>query len=118
MASEINIPLPKTLFELFNDLTGCINNVHSVDLITIDFSKAFDSTSHNKLIHKLKTFGICGKILLWIKEFLNNRSFAIKLNNLILIMRNVMLFNLVKKTYILIIALIILLFILAFVKKF
>ena len=37
--------------------------------------------SHNKLIYKLKTFGICGKILLWIKEFLNNRSFAVKLNN-------------------------------------
>ena len=28
-------------------------------------------------------FDICGKRLLWIKEFLNNRSFAVKLNNYI-----------------------------------
>ena len=56
---------------------------YSLKLRQIDFSKAFDSISHNKLIYKLKTFGICGKILLWIKEFLNNISFAVKLNNYI-----------------------------------
>ena len=63
-------------------LLNCyINNGHSVDIIMIDFSKAFDSILHNKLIYKLKTFGICGKILLWIKEFLNNKNFAVKFNN-------------------------------------
>ena len=68
------------LLQLLNDLTCYINNGHSVDLITIDISKVFDSISHNKLICKLKTFGICGTILLWIKEFLNKISFAVKLN--------------------------------------
>ena len=71
------------LLKLLNDHTDYINNGYSVDLITIDFSKAFNSISHNILIYKLKTFGIYGKILLWIKEFLNNRSFADKLNNYI-----------------------------------
>ena len=66
---------------MLNDLTCYINNEHSADLITIYFSKAFDSISHNKLIYKLKTFGICGKILQWIQDFLCNRSFAVKLNN-------------------------------------
>ena len=79
IGSEINIPLPKTF--LFNELTGYINNEHSVDLITIDFSKALDSISYNKLIYKLKTLDICGKILPLIKEFLSNRSFAIKIND-------------------------------------
>ena len=73
--------LLELLNDLLHDLTCYINNGHSVDLITIDFSKAFDSISHNKLIYKLKTFGTCGTILLWIKEFLNNRSFAVKLNS-------------------------------------
>ena len=69
------------LLELLDDLTCYINNGHSVDLITIDIFKAVDSISYNKLIYKLETFGICGKILLWIKEFSNNRSFVIKSNN-------------------------------------
>ena len=42
------------LLELLNDLTSYINNGQSVDLLTIDFSKAFNSISHNKLIYKLK----------------------------------------------------------------
>ena len=41
------------LLELLNDFTCSINDGHSVDLITIDFSKAFESISHNKLIYKL-----------------------------------------------------------------
>ena len=83
MGSEINIPLPLNLLEFLNDFTCYIDNGHSVNLIMIDFSKAFDSISRNKLIYKLKSFGICDKILLWIKEFLNNRRFAVKLNNYI-----------------------------------
>ena len=55
--------------ELLKDFTCYINNGHSVDLITIDFSNAFDSISHNIFIYKLKSVGICGKILLRIKDF-------------------------------------------------
>ena len=49
---------------------------------------------------------------------LNNLLEWSKRDNLILILRNVMFFTLVKKIYVLIIVLIILLFILAFVKNF
>ena len=62
-------------------VTTLILGMHSVVLITIDFCKTFDSISHNKLVYTLKTLGTCGKIQLWIKECLNNKSFAVKLNN-------------------------------------
>ena len=42
---------------------------HSVDVITVDFTKAFDSISHSKLLYKIKMYGICDKIYSWIKEF-------------------------------------------------
>ena len=42
----------------------------TVDVIYIDFSRAFDSVVHSKLLVKLETFGICGKLLSWITAFL------------------------------------------------
>ena len=40
---------------------------------------AFDSISHSKLLYELKMYGICGKIHSWIKEFLTNRFFNVKI---------------------------------------
>ena len=38
------------------------------------FSKAFDVVSHNKLIARLYSYGVRGPVLLWIKNFLSNRT--------------------------------------------
>jgi len=54
-----------------------------VDVIYIDFSKAFDSVAHSKLIHKPQTFGrpIKGLLLKWIRAFLHGRSQCIVVEN-------------------------------------
>ena len=44
------------------------------DIIYTDFSKAFDSVPHARLITKLKVLGICGDIRGWIEAFLTNRN--------------------------------------------
>ena len=46
----------------------------SFDLIYTDFSKAFDSVPHARLMNKLKVMGITGEVLGWIKSFLTNRK--------------------------------------------
>ena len=69
------------LLELLNNLTNNIDIGNVVDIITIDFVKTFDSINYNKLLVKLHSYGIVDKTLGWIKEFLNNRSFCVKLNN-------------------------------------
>ena len=44
------------------------------DMIFFDFSKAIDSVNHNMLIYKLQKLGFSGKLLLWITDYLTDRS--------------------------------------------
>ena len=44
------------------------------DVVYLDFAKAFDKVDHEILIRKLELFGIKGKLLAWIKDFLLNRQ--------------------------------------------
>ena len=46
----------------------------------LDFSKALDKVSREKLISKLHFYGIRGKTLSWVKDFLDSRSQAVVLN--------------------------------------
>ena len=50
------------------------NGKDQVDLVIIDFSKAFDTVSHRKLLDKLDNYGIDGKLNKWIDQFLTNRK--------------------------------------------
>ena len=54
------------LIDCFNDWTLNIENKQSLDVIYIDFAKAFDSVVHRKLISKLTSYGIRGSLLSWI----------------------------------------------------
>ena len=62
------------LLETFDDWSLAINDRASVITAYIDFSKAFDVVSHNKLLQKLAACGIAGNVLSWIKNFLCGRS--------------------------------------------
>ena len=44
------------------------------DIISLDFSKAFDKVNHAKLILKLHNYGIRDRTLSWMSAFLNGRS--------------------------------------------
>ena len=47
----------------------------TVDMIYLDFSKAFDVVSHSII---LKMLGVYGKLLVWICEFLFCRTMCVK----------------------------------------
>ena len=44
-----------------------------VDVLYLDFSKAFDSVDHGILLHKLQMHGIPGTLLQWFENCLNQR---------------------------------------------
>ena len=51
------------------------------DLVLLDFSKAFDKVSHQKLLLKLHQYGIRGLSLKWIQTFLSGRTQTVVLEN-------------------------------------
>ena len=61
------------LLEFLDKVTGCIDTGDSVDVIFLDFAKAFDKVSHARLILKLRAHDIDGKLSNWIAEWLRNR---------------------------------------------
>ena len=51
----------------------------SVDMVYLDFSKAFDKVDHGILLHKLRAVGITGNICIWLFHFLTGRSHFVRL---------------------------------------
>jgi len=49
------------------------NIIYNIDNIYLDFSKAFDTVPHNRLIVKLQSYGIGGKVVDWISNILTGR---------------------------------------------
>ena len=63
-----------------DDSVKCINLRSQTDVILLDFSKAFGSVPHQRLLLKLAYYGICGKTAAWIKAFSGNRSQVVSVN--------------------------------------
>jgi hypothetical protein len=61
------------LLETLDYISFCIDNGIPVDVILLDFAKAFDTVPHRRLIAKLRAYGISGLVLNWIEAFLKNR---------------------------------------------
>lgn len=68
------------LLSCFNDWSKMHDEGQPVDVIYLDFEKAFDKVSHKKLISKLENFGIRGTLLRWLESFITNRFFKVRAN--------------------------------------
>ena len=58
-----------------------LENGDAVDVIYTDFSKAFDSVPHQRLLLKMKNLGITGKSLKWVEAFISNRKQRVRVDN-------------------------------------
>ena len=50
-------------------------------IISLDFTEAFDTVPHYRLLYKSDWYGIRGKVHAWITSFLNNRILSVVANN-------------------------------------
>ena len=70
------------LLETLEDITASIDEGSEIDMIYLDFSKAFVSVPYRRLLKKLEAHGIKGKILSWIKDFLIGRKQQVVVNGI------------------------------------
>ena len=68
------------LLETFEQWTQILDDGGSIDVIYMDFMKAFDKVPHMRLLVKLQSYGICSKTLDWIKAFLAGRHQRVVVN--------------------------------------
>jgi hypothetical protein len=63
-----------------DDWTEALDNGGEIDCVYTDFSKAFDTVPHRRLIGKLKSYGISAEIVNWIEAFLVHRKQKVIVN--------------------------------------
>lgn len=68
------------LLSLLNIVHNNLDHRSSTDVIYLDIKKAFDSVSHSKLLYKLWSFGITGRLWSWFQAYLSNRSQMVVIN--------------------------------------
>ena len=68
------------LLEFFDSVTKQLGNGSSVDLVYLDFAKAFDKVPYIRLFKKLKAHRIFGDVLNWIRNWLSGRRQQVTIN--------------------------------------
>ena len=68
------------LITQIDDILEAVESGYQVDVIYADMLKGFDRIDIRILCSKLKIFGICGKLLIWIENFVKKRMFAVKVS--------------------------------------
>ena len=62
------------LVTFVQELMNSIAKGGQVDVVVMDFAKAFDKVPYKRLVGKLHYYGIQGSILAWIEDFLTGRT--------------------------------------------
>lgn len=68
------------LLHCLEEVTAILDSGDCVDILYLDFAKAFDKVQHKRLLSKLEALNIKGEILAWIKAWLSNRKHRVVLN--------------------------------------
>ncbi|CAM5081844.1 unnamed protein product [Natator depressus] len=68
------------LIAFYDEITGSVDEGKAVDVLFLDFSKAFDTVSHSILASKLKKFGLGEWTIRWIESWLDCQAQRVVIN--------------------------------------
>jgi len=62
------------LIAFYDGMSDWVDEGRAVDVVYLDFSKAFDTVSHNILVGKLRKCGLDEWLVRWIENWLSGRT--------------------------------------------
>ena len=68
------------LIEHYDNIIEAVCEGNNLDVIYLDYSKAFDVVDHHILLRKLRESGISGKVGYWISNFISDRKQTVAVN--------------------------------------
>ncbi|CAM4574090.1 unnamed protein product [Caretta caretta] len=68
------------LIAFYDEITGSVDEGKAVDVLFLDFSKAFDTVSHSILVSKLKKYGLDEWTIRWIESWLDCQAQRVVIN--------------------------------------
>jgi hypothetical protein len=68
------------LLTFFDKVTRAVDEGGTIDVIYLDFQKAFDKVPHLRLVRKCEALGIRGQLREWIAEWLRDRKQRVGIN--------------------------------------
>ena len=77
---QAGVSCASQLVEVFHDIASVLDKGKETDIIYLDFSKAFDSVCHARLLCKLNNVGVSGPLLHWFKNYLTGRKQRVVIN--------------------------------------
>ena len=69
------------LVDFVSSVICSMENGQTVDALYLDFSRAFDSLSHNLLVEKMRKYGVPSDALLWLSSYLCDGSLQVRVND-------------------------------------
>ena len=78
------------LLEVIDDWYEILDDKGCIDVIYLDFQKAFDTVPHRRLLNKMYAYGIRGQLLKWTESFLIGRTQKVRVSNAVSSERNVL----------------------------
>ena len=64
---------------MYTDIVNKVDMGHCVDVLYLDFSKAFDLVNHDVLVDMLQCLGVSRQVWLWVRDFLSARKMFVSL---------------------------------------
>ncbi|CAM4588838.1 unnamed protein product [Lepidochelys olivacea] len=68
------------LIAFYDEITGSVDEGKAVDVLFLDFSKAFDTVSHSVLVSKLKNYGLDECTIRWVESWLDCQAQRVVIN--------------------------------------